>query len=734
VRPVRLLVLLFLCLGIAGAAWAQAAAAVADRPKIGLVLSGGGARGGAHIGVLKVLEELQVPIDIIVGTSAGSIVGAAYASGMPLEDIEAVMGTISTVTLFHDIDRASQPLRRKADDALNFIGPEVGFGPQGISLPKGAIAGVSLEAVLRRLTIRQRHADFDRLPIRFRAIATDVASGEMVVLGGGSLTDAIRASMAIPAAVTPVEIDGRLLVDGGIARNLPVDVARQLGAQVVIAVNIGTPLLGRDDITSLLSVSDQMIRILTARNVAQSISELGPDDLLITPDLGTIATADFDRLREAAEAGAVATRAMSASLDRYRVAAAAYARTATERTMDTDTGPPHIDEVRVEGIKRVNEEVVRAAMDTQPGTIFDEAVADADLKRIYARGDFERVSYYLTMDPDGRQILVTDIAEKSWGPHYLRFGLALSTDFAGSSYFNALASHRWTWMNRLGAEWRNDLQIGHTEVLRTEWYQPLSPAQRWFVSAHAGIETTPFDVYLDGQNIARFARKTSGVGLDIGVPFGTAGELRFGTLRGRVKFDDEIGLVPAGALSEEELGALLLQVRVDKLDSLRFPRFGYAGALRLVRSSTDLGATSDYAKASLLASGAYSIGPHTLRLALNYASPLGDADLPVHELSTLGGFLRLSGYRNDEFLGTGVRFGRLVYNYRLSGPGFLEGLFVGVSAEAGRIGRTLAGEPADVRHGNSIFLAVDTPIGPLYLAYGRATSANQAVYLFLGQP
>jgi len=734
VQPVRFLILLFLSLGLAGAACAQAAAAGAERPKIGLVLSGGGARGGAHIGVLKVLEELQVPVDIIVGTSAGSIVGAAYASGMPLEDIEAVMATLNTATLFHDIDRASQPLRRKADDALNFIGPEIGISSRGISLPKGAIAGVSLEAVLRRLTIRQRHADFDRLPIRFRAVATDVASGEMVVLGGGSLTDAIRASMAIPAAVSPVEIDGRLLVDGGIARNLPVDVARQLGAQVVIAVNIGTPLLGRDDITSLLSVSDQMIRILTARNVAQSISELGPDDLLITPDLGTISTADFDRLHEAAVAGAVATRAAGASLERHRVDAAAYARAYTERTIDMNTGPPHLDEVRIEGIQRVNEQVVRAAMDTQPGMIFDEAVADADLKRIYGRGDFERVSYYLTMDPDGRQILVTDIAEKSWGPHYLRFGLALSTDFAGTSYFNAMASHRWTWMNRLGAEWRNDLQIGRTEVLRTEWYQPLSPAQRWFVSAYAGVETSPFDVYIDGQDIARFSRKTSGVGLDIGVPFGTAGELRLGALRGRVRFGDAIGLIPSSALPDEELGAVQLQVRIDKLDSLRFPRVGYSGVLRLVQSSTDLGATSTYAKASLQASGAYSIGPHTVRMAVNYASPIGDADLPVHELSTLGGFLRLSGYRTDEFLGTGVRFGRLIYNYRLAGPGFLEGLFVGVSAEAGRIGTVLAGEAATVRHGNSIYLAVDTPIGPLYIAYGRASSANQAVYLFLGQP
>jgi NTE family protein len=523
-------------------------------------------------------------------------------------------------------------------------------------------------------------------------------------------------------------------VDGGIARNLPVDVARQLGAQVVIAVNIGTPLLGRDDITSLLSVSDQMIRILTARNVAQSITELGPDDLLITPDLGTIATADFDRLHEAAVAGAVATRAASAGLERYRIDPAVYAKSLTERTADVSTGPPHIEVVRIEGTQRVNEEVVRAAMDTQPGVVFDEAVADADLKRIYGRGDFERVSYYLTMDPDGRQALVTDLAEKSWGPHYLRFGLALSTDFAGMSYFNAMASHRWTWLNRLGAEWRNDLQIGRTERLRTEWYQPLSPAQRWFVSAYAGVETDPFDVYFEGQNIARFSRTIGEFGLDVGVPFGPAGELRLGVLGGKVRFGDSIGVVPGSALPEEDLGAAMLQVRLDTLDSLRFPRMGYAGVLRLVRSMPDLGATSAYAKASLQFSGAYSIDRHTLRGAVAYASAVGGNELPIHELSSLGGFLRLSGYRTGEFIGTGERFGRLIYNYRLAGPGFLEGVFAGVSAEAGRVGTALDGTTPATLHGNAIYVAVDTPIGPLYFAYGRASSSNQAVYLFLGQP
>ncbi|GGC57860.1 patatin-like phospholipase family protein [Undibacterium terreum] len=247
---------------------------VAVRPKVALVLSGGGARGGAHIGVLKALEELRVPVDIVVGTSAGAIVGAAYASGMPLADIEREMQSLSTASLFHDVDRRSLSVARKTDDEGSYVGPEFGIDANGISLPMGAVSGVALEAVLRRLTARQASENFDRLPIPFRAIATDAASGEMVVLAQGNLALAVRASMAIPAVLTPVEIDGRLLVDGGLSRNLPVDVARALGADIIIAVNIGTPLLKREEIKSVLSMSNQMTRMLTASNVRHSLAEL----------------------------------------------------------------------------------------------------------------------------------------------------------------------------------------------------------------------------------------------------------------------------------------------------------------------------------------------------------------------------------------------------------------------------------------------------------------------------
>jgi NTE family protein len=710
------------------------------RPRVGLVLSGGGARGGAHIGVLRVLEEMRVPVDVIVGTSAGSIVGSAYASGLPLKDIEEEMKGLSTATLFHDTDRDETPYRHKADDAANYIGPEMGVSREGLLLPKGAVAGVSLEAVLRRLTRRQTSTNFDQLPIRFRAVATDLTSAEMVVIEHGQLALAARASMAIPGAVNPVEIDGRLLVDGGLKRNLPVDVARRMGADVVIAVNIGTPLLKREHITSLLSVTDQVLRILTDSNVEQSLKELTPRDLLITPDLKDISSASFDRLSEAAQQGEAAARAAGAQLARYSLSDEAYRALQASRAGSTGDTALRIDEVRVVGAKAVNAEVILAAMDTRAGALLDHAVLDQDLKRIYSRGDFESVNYAVVDEPGTGRVLVIEANEKSWGPNYLRVGLSLSSDFEGNAFFNMLVSHRWSWLNPLGAEWRNDLQFGQVNRLTSEWYQPLTSRQRAFLAPRIEVKDEPFDIYSDvnDKRILRFRLQYSELGLDAGLPLGTWGEARLGLLRGRVRLSDDTSIVSAADVAGQsvDIGGILARVQVDRLDNLRFPRAGFAGGLRLFFSRPALGADDAYIKAEAQAQAATHRGPHTLRAALRSGENLKDGELPSHEIFQLGGFLQLSGYKTGQLLATDYRFGRVVYNYRLSGPGFLDGMYAGASLETARMTNVafLTSAQRTRRNGASLYFALDTPIGPLYLAAGFGDSGRRAAYLYLGQP
>ena len=723
--------------GTAAAAASAAPAASNPRPRIGLVLSGGGARGGAHLGILKVMEELHVPVDVVVGTSAGSIVAAAYASGMPLAQIAEEMSGLRTSMLFRDVDRGEVPLRNKINDAINYIGPEIGLKNGGVALPKGVVAGVSIEAVLRQLTARQRTTDFDKLPIPFRAVATDLTTSEMVVIDKGNLAVAVRASMAIPAVVDPVELDGRLLVDGGLSRNLPVDVARAMGADVVIAINIGTPLRKRDEISGILTVSDQISRILTAANVNKSLRELKEGDVLITPDLGTVATADFDRLAEAAVAGEKAARIAAPFLARYSLPPQEWAVWHAAVVAEPASLAGRIDEVRVTGVERVNPEVITARMRTQAGVEFKQRIADEDIKRIYARGDFERVSYSISDDPVKGRVLTADVVEKSWGPNYLRFGLGLSSDLSGDSFFTLIAAHRWAWLNSLGGEWRNDVQIGHADRLSSEFYQPLTPAQRLFVAVHAETARDPFDLYNDaGDRLARYRRATYGAGFDLGTPIGTSGELRLGLSRGRLRLLNDTSFLSGSLIVPPiEMGGAQARLRLDTLDNLRFPRSGYSADVQVYASRSRLGATDNYTKASGSFDLALAHGAHSVQLGVRAAKSLGSGDLPIYEVFSLGGFLQMSGYRTGELLGQEMTFGRLIYNYRVSAPGLLDGAYVGVSLEGGRIGETVTGaNRTALRHGASIYFAFDTPIGPVYLAYGRADGGRQSVYFFVGQP
>ena len=726
-----ILLLLLATLWKAGPATAQPDPA--HRPKIGLVLSGGGARGGAHIGVLRVLEEMRVPVDVVVGTSAGAIVGAAYASGMPVHDIEREAAGLHTALLVHDVERADLSPRQKADQRLKLLGPEVGIGAHGLQLPKGVVAGVALEAVLRRLTVRQRDDAFDRLPIPFRALATDLANAQPVVIDSGSLAGAIRTSMAIPGLVAPVERDGRLLADGGLARNLPVDVARAMGADIIIAVNIGTPLQSREELTSLLRVSEQMVRMLITTNTAQSLRELGSRDILIAPELGDLPTGAFDRLLEAAGAGERAARAMARALAPLQVSPDAYAAYTARREADP-VAPGTVDGIRVSGTQRVHPDTVRAAFGLRPGAPFDPARADAGVRRLYAHGDFERVNYFLDRDAGGRQFLHADVTEKSWGQHTLRAGFGLSSDFRGDAQFDLLLAHRMGTINAFGGEWRNLLQTGRTDRLLSELYQPFDLAQRSFGMLEAETVRDPFDLYVDERRVGRYRRIRSSLAAALGLRLGADAELRIGLSRGHARMATETGIVPGSAiLPPSDVNGATALLRYDTLDSLRFPRAGQALELRVFKAVG--GATPAYTRFDLSAQAAVSRGKHTLRGALT-ASHLDSTERPpAYELGQLGGFLRLSGYRNGEFVGTEERLARVVYTYRVAGPGLFDGAQVGVSSEFGRIRDILDNPPARATlRSNAVFVGADTLLGPLYFGYGRARHARDAVYLFLGLP
>lgn len=723
-----------------------AANPVARPRKVCLVLSGGGARGAAHVGVLKVLEQLRVPVDCIAGTSMGAIVGAAYASGMSVAELEREVRALTTEALFDDEPpRADRPMRRKQDDAYPFIGPEFGVSiKDGLTLPKGAVSGTALEAVLRRLVRSRSDTAFDALPIPFRAVATDIATGGMVIFKEGNLAQAVRASMSVPGVMAPISIDDRLLGDGGLVRNLPVDVAREMGADVVIAVNLGTPLMRKDQVTSALAVSAQVLNILTEQNVGASLRQLRPGDVLISPQLGDATAGDFSGMARLLPLGEAATWVAAERLKPLALDEAAYAAWASRQGLravlraDAPRDRP-VDEVRVLGTQRVNPESVRAAVRIKPGDVPDTTVLDADLRRLYSWGDFEHLSYTLGdetgADGQRRQVLTLQATEKSWGPDYLRFGLGLQSQLGDTSGFNLLLSLRRTWMNALGAEWRTDVQMGREGRLATEWWQPLAIDHRHYLAPHARWTRSPLDVYVNDDRIATYEGETVAAGLDVGTQIGEAGDVRAGLERGRRNFRLITGDPSLVSGRRVGVGAWRLSARRDTLDHLQWPRDGSRLNAEVYGSRHGLGADQTYTRWQLDARTAMSAGAHTLRLSVESGGSVGGDALPPFEYFTLGGPLRLSGYPAGRFAGPEYRYARALYAGRLLQTPLLRGAYAGASLEAGYMSSGELGTPSrKALRSFGLFSGLDTPIGTLYFGVGFAPGGNRAGYVSLGLP
>jgi NTE family protein len=704
-------------------------------PRIGLALSGGGARGIAHVGVLKVLEEMRVPIHCVTGTSMGAIVGGTFASGTPPKRLEELVLAANWNELFRDQPpRDEISMRRKGDDYKTLFAPEFGVKDGGLALPKGVIAGVSIEAFFRVLAEPAIGvSDFRKLPIPFEAMATDIETGDSVVLSRGSVAQAMRASMSVPGAITPVEIDGRLLVDGGIANNLPIDQARKLCADVVIAVNISTPPLTRKEITSALSVAGQLVNFLGKQTVDQQLKSMGPRDVLIEPVLGTISAGSFSRSAEAIQLGEDATRKLAASLSRYSLPPEQFAALrATQVASNKDLGT--VDEIRFEGLERTNPEVLRGLLQSNVGQPLTEGTIGGDLRRIYGRGDFESVDYHITGDGGPRAMVITP-REKSWGGDYLRFGIGLESDFQGDNAFNVLVQYRRSWLNRLGGEWLTEFQVGQDTHLHSEFYQPLHEAGVWFGSLYGQVGQTSRGVFLGDDRVAQYLVGQARAGFDAGVVIGTKGSVRAGLQWTEIDARVETGDPVLPTVRELTAGARVI-VNVDQLDHPFYPRAGYSAGGSFYAATTALGSALNYQRLEARGSMARSWGPHTLALHAAGGSDLGSG-MPAYESFVLGGPLRLSGFRLNQFAGREYAFGRAMYYHRVFAlPDLLgSGVYVGGSAEVGMMRDRFDNLPLPgTLYSGSVFVGADTFAGPLYLGAGVGNGGAFSMYLLLGAP
>jgi len=744
--------LLLTCL--AAGVHAQSPAEPPPRPRIGLVLSGGGALGMAHVGVLKVLDANRIPVDYIAGTSMGSIVGASYASGVSPQEMERKIKEIDWNKAFADSPpRQDRAMSRKQLDLVGLWGLEIGVSKGKLFLPKGAIEGQSLMMVFRGFVTEAPDKDFSRLPIPFRAVATDLETGKMVVLDRGDLENVMRASMSVPGVISPQQIDGRILLDGGLVRNLPVDVARDMGAEVIIAVNLGSPLLKKEDLGNVIGVSLQMINILTQQNVDKSLAELKPGDVLISPDLTGFTAASFNEGPSIIPRGEAAALKVLDQLKRFSMSPKEYEafRLAQNSRLQRQT-PAEAVVVRTEGLEFVNPAAVEAALTDQgvklkrpaeggglgrlerQEAIPNEKELDRRIARLYGTGDYDRIAYRY-VDVDGKRVIQVEPTERARGPDYLRFGLKLQSDFKGEGTFNLLAFYNKTWLNRLGAEWRTLAQVGRDPAITTEFYQPLDLAGRFFVAPRAFAGERLWNVFFEDERVAQYQVRQATVGLDVGTLLDRWGELRLGYLAGSGSASPTIA-VPGFPTSEYAIGALRARFTYDQLDSANFPTTGALFQGGWYASLNSLGATKQYSQADFNYTQAlFSYRAHTATLGLRGGTTY-DGRAPFYDQYTLGGFLNLSGYLIGQFAGQDYALARAIYYYRLYQlPPIADGVFVGGSLEAGNVYDRFDGTSATgLLFSGSIFVGAETLLGPLYLAYGQAFDGGGAFYVFLGRP
>lgn len=711
------------------AAFADAAEDVPAPPetRVVVVLSGGGARAAGHIGVLKALEEARIPIHGIVGTSMGAVVGGLYAAGHSPAGMERLIARVDwQELLIDDPPREAFRFRRKREDASLFVQAASGVDAEGLKLPKGVLHGHRLKAFLARQTLHVGDVtNFSQLSIPFVSVATDISTGEVVELTQGNLAEAMFASLAIPAVVGPAEIDGRLLVDGGVSNNLPVDVALAMGADVIIAVDLSSPLRSRDELGSVLEVTDQLTSILTRRNTAEQIARLRPQDLLIVPELGEVTALDFDRAATTIPASYRATLAAQPRLEPLALPEAAFNRQIAGMRRETVT-TIDVAEVVLTTDSRVDKELLLARTKLQPGSM-DVAEIEAAVDELYGMELFSQVPYAYQ---NGK--LYINPIKRDWGPNYLQFGLALEDNLEGRNHYNLGVAFTATELNARAGEWRTELGIGERPRLITEFYQPFGAEGRWYFNPTVGVSAFNRGVFDAGDLVAEYQIRQAGGTLATGYAFGSRAEVRAGVTlaegtRRRLIGDPTFEKVSADS------GLAFIEFRYDSLDDLYFPRRGGTLEARWTLSDESLGADADYRAAEVTASRALSRGRHTIVVGGEFAT-VYEGQAPFHEQYNLGGFLNLSGLEVDQKLGQHRGIGRLVYYYRFSSNPVLP-VFLGMSAEAGQVWL----DEDEIGFGSldaagSLFLGLDSPIGPVFLAGGMAEGGNKSIYVFLGQP
>jgi NTE family protein len=705
------------------------------KPHLALVLSGGGARGAAHIGVLKVLDEMHIKPDLIVGTSMGSIIGGLYAAGYSAKEIAAITEETDWKHLFVDrVDRPDRSYRRKQDDTTLLIPLRLRFKGWKPYLPTALLGGQRLDLLLRSLEIQATSVrDFDDLPIPFRAVAANLENGNAVVIDHGSLSTAMRASMAIAGLFPPVEMDGMKLIDGGAAANLPIGIAQALGAEKIIAVDITSPLGALNELGSVFQIYNQWTGYVTEVNRREDLKKLRPGDILIRPDLGDISFMAFDQVEQAAEIG---ERAARASADQLRPLAASDAawKSFEEKHHRCPPEETRVDRIKIVNRSWVDDDIIAAHVKMKTGGNYDPQQVSEQVMQLHGLDYSGTITADLDRTDD-HGVLTLTVPEKPYGHNSLQFGASFRDDFEGDTGYALSVRHLQLASNARGGEWENVAQIGENEVLRTEFYQPFDAKMAWFAAVGGGVRGFDSPIWSDNEVLAEYRVARSEGHVDFGRVFGRWGEIRAGTFYAFERGTLRVGQPEIPDYKEHDAG-YSATFNVDTLDATVFPYRGTWVQSRYYDSRAVWGADLDRTHAQMTVAQAVTIGKVTI-----YPNASGctnfDQTASLSSACRLGGFLRLSGLGQDQLLGDKSVFGGMLFYYalaRLDIGALTQGMYAGMSLETGNT--YLKDDPigwSSLRRGGSIFLGARTVIGPVYLGYGYTEGGNSRIYFLIGQ-
>lgn len=707
----------------------------AARPRIGLVLGGGGAKGAAHVGVLGVLDELRVPVDCVVGTSMGALVGGAYASGLDATELDRTIRTISwSEAIAFKGQRERTPMRRKLAGVTYSNSLEFGVRGGRLVAPGGIISTQNVEQVIQQLVSRSRGvADFDALPIPFRAVATDMQRGEMVVLESGNLAQAMRASMAVPGLFSPVNVGGRLLGDGGLTRNLPVDVARATCADIVIAVAVPSPVPTIEELQSPLAQVGRTIDVLIGANEKHQLDSLGPGDVAIVVEMGEIGSAAFDKVPQAIPLGRAAALGQRARLERLALPASEY-RAWRESVSRPGGGGMQLAQVAVTGANRVSERYLREVLALEPGDVVTEQDIGSRVDAVFALGDFESVRYALRGSAASPSLELR-VREKSWGPSILRFDLGLYIGTDANTAFTLVGDYLRTWINDGGGELHGSFRLGRTSGLEASLYQPLDRQHQWFIEPGVTTQTSIEDIFEAGEPVARYRFSHAYGYLDAGRVFGTRAELRAGLRAGTQWATRDIAFRDLDEIDGEGYGGWSLRYSYDSRDRTLYGSEGLLARATYFRGEEALGAPGFYERAEATATWSIPVGDNVAYLRGSGGASF-DTLLPAYDLFTLGGPVSFPGLSIGELRGQSYWSAQAGYLHKVGdiNPVFGQSVFAGVVLSAGDMSDRIDFRREEIIYSGALVLRAITPLGPVGLSFAATSTDDWQVVFGLGRP